>query len=146
MPVSSHGRVPRANIDPILTVQDAMAVFDLAISHPLAAETIVMFLDREFRGSCLVTVTETDDPIQVVAIAEAMALSASHEPDITGIVLATVRPGGTMLDDDDDVWFEASDVVESAGLTLIDWLIIGRGGTTSPRQQLGLNSRWPSGL
>ena len=125
-----------------------MAVFDLAISRPLAAETIVMFLDRDFRGSCLVTVTDTDDPIQVVAIAEAMALSAAHEPDITGIVLATVRPGRSMRDGDGDgdVWLEACDVVESSGLTLVDWLIIGRGGTTLPRQQLGIASRWPSGL
>lgn len=145
MAVSSFGRAPRARLDPIFTAHDAMAVFSLAMSRPLRHETLVMFLDANDCGSSLVSVTDTDEPFHIVEIAETMALSGSDAPDISGLVLATVRPGGGLLPGDDELWLEASDVVEDCGLTLVDWLVIGRRGTHSPREQLGMPSRWACG-
>jgi len=145
MPVSSYGRVPRAHIDPIFSAADAMVVFAAQMMRPQRAETLVMFLDEAGRGSTLVTVTGTDDPFQIIEIAETMALSGSSSPNVSGLVLASVRPGSTVLPGDDELWLEASDVVEDIGLILVDWLIIGRGGTYSPRELLGMPSRWPCG-
>jgi len=145
MPVSSHGRVPRAHFDPIFSAGDAMVVFTAQMTRPLCAETLVMFLDGAWHGSSLVTITGTDDPFQIIEIAETMALSRISSPDVSGFVLASVRPGGSVLPGDDDLWLEAADVVDDVGLTLVDWLIIGRGGTYSPRQLLGMPSRWPCG-
>ena len=75
MPVSSHGRVPRARIDPIFSATDAMVVFTAQMMRPLRAETLVMFLDDAWRGSSLVTITGTDDPFEIIEIAETMALA-----------------------------------------------------------------------
>ena len=145
MPVSSHGRVPRARLDPIFSAGEAMSVFASQMTRPMCAETLVMFLDDSGCGSTLVTVSGTDDPCQIVDIAEAMALSACASPDISSLVLASVRPGGWLLSGDDELWLEAADVVDETGLTLIDWLVIGRHGTVSPREELGMPSRWPCG-
>jgi hypothetical protein len=145
MPVSSHGRVPRARLDPIFSATDAIAVFAAQMTRPLRAETLVMFLDDAGRGTTLITVTDTDDPFQIVDIAETMALSGSASPDVSGLVLASVRPGGSVLPGDDELWLEAADVVDELGLILIDWLVIGRDGTVSPRELLGMPSRWPCG-
>ena len=145
MPVSSHGRLPRARLDPIYSAAEAMAIFAAQMTKPMRAETLVMYLDDAGRGSTLVTVTGTDDPFQIVDIAEAMALSGSSSPDVCGLVLASVRPGGCVLPGDDELWLEAADVVDDIGLTLVDWLIIGRDGTVSPRELLGMPSRWPCG-
>jgi len=145
MPVSSSGRVPRAHIDPIFSATDAMAVFAAQMSKPLCAETLVMFLDDAGRGSTLVTITDTDDPFQIVDVAEAMAMAANSNPEVSGLVLATVRPGGGVLPGDDELWLEAADVVDEIGLTLIDWLVIGREGAFSPRELLRMASRWRCG-
>jgi len=145
MPVSSYGRLPRARLDPIYSAAEAMAIFAAQMTKPLRAETLVMYLDDAGRGSTLVTVTGTDDPFQIVEIAETMALSGSSSPDVTGLVLASVRPGGCILPGDDELWLEAADVVDDVGLILVDWLIIGRDGTVSPRELLGMPSRWPCG-
>jgi len=145
MPVSSYGRVPRARTDPIFSAADAMVVFTAQLTRPLRFETLVMFLDDAGRGSTLVTVTGTEDPGQIIEIADTMALAGSSSPDVSALVLASVRPGGSCLPGDDDLWLQAADVVGTAGLTLIDWLIIGRNGTHSPRELLGMPSRWPCG-
>jgi len=145
MPVSSFGRAPRARIDPIFSAADAMAVFALQMSRPLRHETLVMFLDAERHGSTLVTVSDTTDPFCIVDVAEAMALSAAENVEVDALVIASIRPGGTLLAGDDDLWLEAADVVDACGLVLIDWLIVGRNGTQSPREQLGMPSRWRCG-
>ena len=122
-----------------------MAVFGLQIAQPLQPETLVMFLGDDRRGTQLVTVSDTDRQEHLVEIAEAMAEVACADPGIAGMVLATVRPGGTMLPGDIDLWLEAADVVEQSGLELIDWFIVTRGGTVSPRAVLGMPSRWRRG-
>jgi hypothetical protein len=145
MPVSSSGRLPRARLDPIYSAAEAMAIFAAQMTKPLRPETLVMYLDDAGRGSTLVTVTGTDDPFQIVEIAETMALSGNSHPNVCGLVLASVRPGGRVLPGDDELWLEAADVVADIGLVLVDWLIIGRDGTVSPRELLGMPSRWPCG-
>jgi hypothetical protein len=145
MTVSSFGRAPRARLDPIFSAADAMAVFSLQMSRPLRHEILVMFLDANSRGSTLVTVSDTSDPFCVVDVAEAMALSATDNADVESLVIASVRPGGGMLPGDDDLWLESADTVDQCGLILVDWLIIGRHGVQSPREALGMPSRWTCG-
>jgi hypothetical protein len=145
MPVSSHGRLPRARLDPIYSAAEAMAIFAAQMTKPMRAETLVMFLDDAGRGSALVTITDTDDPDQIVDITETMALSAIANPDVCSLVVASVRPGGSVLPGDDELWLEAADVADGCGITLVDWLVIGRDGTVSPREVLGMPSRWPCG-
>lgn len=147
MPASSHGRTPRARLDPICSALDALSVFTALMTRPLRHETLVMFIDAGGCGRSLVTVGGTTDPFAVVEVAETMAMSAAGNPDISGIVLASVRPGDDARlndDDDDDLWSDADAVVAELGLVLYDWLVIGRDGTISICDDLGLPPRWPS--
>ena len=144
MHVSTHGRIPRARIDPIVTADQALSVFKLAMSYPLAPETLVMFLDGANRGHELVSVSGTHEPLHVIDVAETMAMSASASTDLAGLVLVTIRPDGDVVDgSDDDLWFELDDVVEFCGMLLIDWFIITPWRTHCPREELGVASRWP---
>jgi hypothetical protein len=102
-----------------------------------------MLIDRNGCGISLITVSDTTEPDQVVDVADAMAMALVGRPQVGGLVLATVRPGGHVLADDDALWFEAAAAIEAHGLVLYDWLIIGRGGTVSMTHELGVPSRWP---
>ena len=142
---SSSRRVPRAHLDPVCCVDDALAIFNMQITRSMRPDTVTlaMFLDDAWCGSTVVTITDTPDPFQIVEVAEAMAMAGAGNPDIASLVLATVRPSGGPFHDDDELWREAVEVVEQCGLTLIDWFVIGRHGTLSPRALIGAPSRWP---
>ncbi|MCU1390122.1 MAG: hypothetical protein JWL72_3460 [Ilumatobacteraceae bacterium] len=140
---SSSRRVPRAHIDPVRCVDDALAIFNMQIARPMRAATLAMFLDGAWCGSTVVTITDTPYPFQVVEVAEAMAMAGAGNADIASLVLATIRPGGGPFHDDDELWREAVEVVEQCGLTLIDWFVIGRHGAYSPRELISAPSRWP---
>lgn len=142
MPTSAHGPVPRARIDPIVSGDQALAVFRLAMSHPLCAETLVMFVDHNGCGHDLVSVSGTIEPSHVIDVAETMAMCASVGTDIRGLIMATVRPGGGLVEGDDELWLEAADAVQQTGLVLIEWFVIGRGGVHSPRELLGVPAQW----
>jgi hypothetical protein len=104
-----------------------------------------MFLGDDRRGTHLVTVGDPDQREQIVEIVEVMAGAADGLPDIAGLVLATVRPGGDMQPTDTDLWLEAADTAEQCGVELIDWLLVTRRGVISPRERLGIPSRWQYG-
>lgn len=141
---STSNRLPQAGLDPICSAGEALAVFALQLSQPLCHETLVMLIDSSGCGLSLVTVSGTTMPDQVVDVADTMAIMLADRLDVSGIVIATVRPRGGVLGDDDTLWFEADAAVESHGLVLYDWLVIGRGGTRSLSDELGVPSRWPS--
>lgn len=148
MSVSSHrrgstsARLPRAGVDPIACIEDALAMFELQRCHPIRAETLAMFLDSSGCGSVLVTVTDTVAPAQLLEVAEVMARLGGARPEISGLVLATVRPRYGLQTGDDELWTRAVEIVEANGLDLIDWFVISRHGTSSPRELLGQPSRW----
>ena len=137
-------RIPRAGLDPIWSARDALAVFALQVSRPPALETLVMFIDSSGCGLSLVTVSDTTRPEQVVDVAETMAMAVADHADVSGLVLASVRPSGGVLADDDTLWFQIDAAVEGQGLVLFDWLVIGRDGTRSMVDELGVPTRWPS--
>lgn len=122
-----------------------MQVFRIQMSYPLVHETLAMFLDDQRRGSTLISVGGTIDPASLVEVAETMAMLASESFDLSGLVLASVRPRGGPLPGDDDRWFEAADIAESWNIDLIDWLIIGDQDWHSPRDMLGVPSQWSVG-
>jgi hypothetical protein len=142
---STH-RTPRAGVDRIDCAGSALAVIELAIHRPLVAETIVLVLDPEHRGRTIVVVDGTERPDSVVEICERLALAASlaGTGDQFGgaLVVATVRPGSGPLPGDDDRWLEASDVVEQAGVELLEWFVVAPGSTACPRDLLAEPPRW----
>lgn len=145
MPVSSFGRMPRAHLDPIVCVDDAYAVFAVQMSDPVQDETLVMLLDDQHCGSTLITVAGTWSVEQLFEVAEAMSVVARSAPDISAIVLASVR----RQDETADlllpsVWRQLDAIVEGCGLVLVDWLVTGPWGLLLPRAILGERSRWPA--
>ena len=144
MPTSTS-RFPRAQIDPIHSGELALQVFRAQMSAPPMYETLAMFLDTRLRGSTLVTLAHTADPNDVIDVAQSIASVVSGIVDVSGIVLASVRPDGALCDGDDDRWLEAADLVEDQGVLLVDWFILGQHVTHCPRELLGMPSRWRCG-
>jgi hypothetical protein len=145
---TAHHRVPRARHDPVLTADDALAVTSLAASSLPRHETIAFLLDDAFRGTGLITVvTDTDDADSVIRIGEVMgelgSLSHGIGVEAAYVVIASVRPNGILEPEDALRWCSASDVVDSHGLTLLEWFVIGRSGPECPRDLLGEPDRWP---
>ena len=68
-------RVPRAFVDPIDSARTALAVLDLALRRPLAAETVALVLDADLRGRTIVVVDGTDQADSILDVVERVAQS-----------------------------------------------------------------------
>jgi hypothetical protein len=144
---STH-RAPRAAVDPIDSARAALAVVDLALRRPLAAETVALVLDGERRGRTIVVIDGTHHPDSVLDVVERVAESIAATGRTGSLVVATARPGGGPEPGDDDRWLEASDIADDLGVELVEWFVIGgdtpsvAANATCPRDLLGEAPRW----
>ena len=139
----AHRFLPRAGVDPIDDAVAALAVIRLAVHRPPTDETIVLVLDSDHRGRTVVVVDGTEEPDAVLEVVEHVAGSIAANGDGGALVVASVRPGGHPLDEDEDRWVEASDLAEALGVELIEWFVLdGSGGTWSPRDLIADPPRW----
>jgi hypothetical protein len=140
-------RVPRAG-ERIESARPAIEVVALAMQHPPVAETVVLVLDEDHRGRCIVHVDGTADPDAVVMVVERLGASMAAVGMFGALVVATVRPGGVPLAGDVDRWIEASELAEEAGVELLEWFVIAGdvpsvwANTWCPRDLLGEVPRW----
>lgn len=134
-------RLPRGGVDPIVSPYDALRVFIFSMSTPPCAETIALTLDRERRGRNILIVHHTPDPDAMLGIVDMITHSAADDPDVHGVVLATVRPGGGAIYDDLARWDEADDVCDAAGMELVEWFVLGS-TISCPRELCGTEARW----
>ena len=141
-------RAPRAGIDPIDSPSAALAVIRLAMHVPLVAETIALVLDDDHRGRTVVVVDGTDEPECVLEVTERLVDSIAGTGHTGALVLASVRPGGHPSPDDGDLWLEASELAEVAGVDLLEWFVVtdDNGPPTAwcPRDLLAEPPRWDS--
>jgi len=134
--------VPRAHLDPIIGPDAALALVCSATSDPPVAETIVVLLAPDRTGSCVVIVDGTDPPEREVDVVEALSgIAARSDAGVAAMLVATVRPGGGVMDDDADRWLEMSSIAEQHGLVLVEWFVCGT-ETECPRDLLGDAPRW----
>ena len=140
-----HRRRPRAGIDRFDRPEPALAIIATVIGRPARAETIALLLDRRRRGRAVLVVAGTDDPDAVVEVAERI----SEADDVGAVVMASVRPDGAGLPpdvagrSDVDRWLEASDLLERAGIDLLEWYVVAADGVvTCPREVFGEPPRW----
>jgi DNA repair protein RadC len=142
-------RAPRAGIDPIDSPAAALAVIKLAMHVPLAAETIALVLDADHRGRTVVVVDGTHESDSVVEVTERLVDSIATSGHPGSLVLASIRPGGGPEPADADLWLEASELAEAAGVELLEWFVVtddtGRTTAWCPRDLLAEPPRWPSG-
>jgi hypothetical protein len=137
----SRHRTPRAGVDPIDHPDTALAVVTLAADDPPRPATIVLLLDHEHRGVCVTVVSGTARADDSVEVADHLAGVATTTGRIGAMVVATVRPGGGLLDDDVDRWLEMSELVGAHGVELLEWFVLGT-VTECPRDRLGEPPRW----
>jgi hypothetical protein len=139
-------RAPRAGIDPIESQAAALAVIDLAMHEPLVAETIALVLDADHRGRTVVVVDGTDEPECVLEVTERLVDSIASAGRVGALVIASIRPGCGPSEDDGDLWLEASELAEQAGVELLEWFVIAddAGAPTAwcPRDLLAEPPRW----
>jgi hypothetical protein len=138
----AHHRRPRAGADPITDQATAFAAVSLAVSRPLRFETIVLVLDDARCGVGVVVVAGTARADDVVGAVECLADPLAHGGEVAALVLASVRPGERVDDPADlDRWLELSQLVDDAGLELLEWFVI-TGDVRCPRDVLGERPRW----
>ena len=142
MPAHEVPFIPLPRPAPVRCGTDALRVLFLSASQPLEPETLVFMLDRHGNGSIVTIVSGTVDPDAVLAVVECIARAAEGLPHAEAMVLATVRPNGSVLPGDIDRWMDANDIAIAHGVALIDWFVIGASGAQSPRDLLGEPERW----
>ena len=134
-------RFPRAGVDPIASHYDALRIVTFSMATPERNQIIAITLDADRRGRNLLIVNETDDPDALLAVVDMIAASGAGDPHVHGLVLATVRPGGSVGYDDLDRWDEADEVCEAAGIDLVEWFVLGS-SISCPRELCGSEPRW----
>ena len=136
-------RLPRAGVDRIESEVTALAMVTMMIDQPMRSETIAMLLDHEHRGISLLVVSGTVPFDSLFDVLDLVIQAAP--PEVGAIVVATVRPptpGVSDLDEFDvDRWLEASDMVEDAGLELLEWFVVGA-AVNRPRDLVPEPPRW----
>jgi hypothetical protein len=134
---------PPAPPAPIRCAADAIHLLSLAVTDPLATETLAFLLDHKGVGGVLVAVDGTAHPDDVIDVVEVMCQAAHDAPHATSLVVASVRPDSGVLPGDIDRWLEATDVAELQGIELLEWYVIGPHGVECPRDLFGEPERWP---
>jgi hypothetical protein len=144
-PFRTCARAPRAHIDPIRCAADAIALFAVAVAEPFESEVLGIVLDDAGFGHAIVTITDVppSSTDAVLRLADILGTAAEGAPSAAGMVLATVRPDGELVQATDvDTWLEASAIADDHGLRLLEWFVVGPDGIECPRDLLGEPERW----
>ncbi len=127
---------------PVRSAADALFLLGLAAQEPLAPATYTFFLDRDGVGGVITEVSGGAAPDSVLHIVGIMASAAQNVDHAELLVVATVRPDGSVLPGDADRWSAASEICSAHGITLVEWFVISPHGVASPRTLLGEPERW----
>jgi hypothetical protein len=145
--------IPAAGIDPIESIDEALAAVGLFVTRPLRHETIVLWRDHLDRGQGMIAVNGTEHPSDALEVLDAMAdaLDGPLEcgcdpfpegPDPVGsLVMVSVRPGAHPDAADIALWNDLSALAEARRVTLTEWAVIGH-DIWVPRALAGQPSRW----
>lgn len=131
--------IPRPFIDSISSLVESLGVACLALEHPLRANTYALITDQQQRGLGLIR----DNPINENTIHNIVG-QCSRIPNAHSIVLVSVRTVSPIQCGDVEMLHHCAMVTNNAGLQLLDWVVIGRGGLYCPRSIAGMPDPWPS--
>ncbi len=122
--ISAPLSLPRAHLDPIVTSQDILAVFSLAIRRPLCNEVIAILMDEEQRGIGLLSFDEPHSPAslihQLIGLCSTTAIA-------TSVIIASVRPRDLWKADDQSQLAFMRQQFMNAGITMREWILISKG-------------------
>lgn len=134
------GRIPRAGVDPITSDSTARSFVELLCPAPLVDEVLVVMLDDQRRGLSVLQVAGTTTPDAVLVVAD--AVSRMGPPECAAVVLVSSRPSYPVEAGDVDRWIEASDILDDAGIELVEWYVVSEHGVECPRDLFGEPPRW----
>lgn len=129
--------IPRPYIDSISTLIEALGVACLGLERPLATHTLALITDQLHRGLGLIR----DNPLDHQSIHSVVG-QCSQFPDAHSIVLVSVRTQSPIHPGDSELLQHFASVATNAGLHLLDWVVIGRGGLYCPRSIAGISDPW----
>ncbi len=120
--------IPQPFIDPIDALVEALGIACLSIPRPLRAHTIAIVTDSQRRCIAMMRF-----PSLTESSIHAIVGHSSLLPDAHSIVLVSVRTTAPISTTDPDLLHRCTNIVNSAGLQLLDWAVIGVGGLYCPR-------------
>ena len=131
--------IPQPFIDPIDALVEALGIACLSIPRPLTAHTIAIVTDAQRRCIAMMrfpTLTESS--------IHAIVGHSSLLPDAHSVVLVSVRTTAPISTTDPDLLQRCINIVNNAGLQLLDWAVIGVGGLYCPRSLTESADPWSS--
>ncbi len=145
--------VPTAGIDPIESLEEALAAINLFIARPLRSETIVLWRDPLGRGQGMISVSGTEHPSDVLDVLDVIADARDGLPecvsdpfpdgpsDVASLVIVSVRPGAHPDPGDVTLWSDLMSLADARGIEVTEWAVIGH-DIWVPRMLAGQPSRW----
>ncbi len=131
--------IPQPFIDPIDALVEVLGIACLSIPRPLTAHTIAIVTDAQRRCIAMMRFpTLTESSIHVIVG------HSSLLPDAHSIVLVSVRTTAPISTTDPDLLQRCTNIVNNAGLQLLDWAVIGVGGLYCPRSLTESADPWSS--
>jgi hypothetical protein len=131
---------------PLTTPDDALRIAFAAVAEPATAETVVLLLDANFRGGTCLVCRGASTADQVAMLVPLLVQVAAQVSTLAAVVLATVRPGGSIaLAPADDATFAAMrHDLAATEVDLLDWFILDDDLVASVAELTGACWRWPS--
>ena len=133
--------VPRPLVDPISSLVEAVSVASLAVYRPLRCSSIIIAMNNQGCGQGIIVtqpVTKTS--------AHSLIGVCSGVPNTTRITLISTRTRSPIDPDDAELLQHLVHLFNTAGITLVDWVVIGRGGLYCPRSLTDMPDPWVSSL
>ncbi|MFZ9629097.1 MAG: hypothetical protein ACO3C1_07065 [Ilumatobacteraceae bacterium] len=128
---------------PVRCAADAVAVISLALHHPPVDETICFTLDESGTGGVVIAVEGTARPDDVLGVVAHLA-AAAEGTATSRLVVASVRPHGSLRRDDAARWGALVDAAALFGVEVIEWFVVdSERRALTPRALTGDPAPWP---
>jgi len=119
----------------------AMDFIDLVMYRDCPGTLAILMEDNALPGVC-VAVDGGDHPDAVFSVCVCVTEVLKRNPQIAGVVLASVRPHDSPDCDDIDRWFELVHDFEQLGVELLEWFVVGPAFAVGMRAITGCVSAW----
>ncbi len=129
--------VPRPFIDPIHSLLEAVGISSLVVPRPMQDRTFAVVLDAQRRGLGILQSGTTS-----LVSAHFLIGRLSDIPHAASVVLVSTRTQSCVQPDDVELLALLTATFEHAGVTLLDWVVMGRGGHYCPRSLTDAADPW----
>jgi hypothetical protein len=101
---------------------DLLEVIEIALAPYDEPATAVVLVEPD-RTGLVVRIDGASSPDVLATLGEVIVRAAERCP-VSEVALATTRPCATPTLDDELAFFELRDLVEAAGIDLVDWVLV----------------------